>query len=115
MGIDASGFTSGNLTTTDNTVQDLAQKFNDYTPAAVSIDASGYDGTGNLTNTDDTVQEVANAFNAYVPMPTAANTSIANPNSDNTFLNPNDVIGGIRNYPGLVANPANVRDAFKIS
>ena len=113
LGIDASGFTSGNLTTTDNTVQDVAQKFHDYTPSAVSIDASGFGGTGNLATTDDTVQEVANKFNAYVPMPTAANTSIANPTSSNTFYDPNNVIGGIRGYPGLVANPGNVRDALR--
>ena len=114
LGIDAASF-SGNLAATDTTLQRFAQKFNDYVAPVAAIDASSFGGSGNLATTDDTVQEVANAFNAYVPMPTAANTSITNPSSDNdnTFYNPNNVIGGIRGYPGLVADPANVRDALR--
>jgi len=108
QGIDASGF-NGNLATSDNSAQKVAQKVDDLTAAAlgVGINASGFDG--NLTTDDDTVQEVAQAFDDYVPTATQATVN------SNQFSDPANFIGGLREdtgVSGIPVTPANVQQSL---
>ena len=106
-GVDASGF-NGNLETTDNTLQKVAQKFDDYTSGgATAITASGFDG--NLATTDDTIQKVAQKFDDYIP--TATQTTVRSAD----FSDPNNFIGGLNENTGISGvppTPMNVQQAL---
>ena len=116
--IDPSDF-DGNLAETDNTVQKIAQKFDDYVPsgADVTIDATGFDG--NLATTDDDAQKVAQKVDDLV-LGTTQNASavpiVLTPT--NPFLPPvEEDHGGIRGLTGLTGiedNPDDVRAALQV-
>ena len=117
--IDSRGF-DGNLAPGDDTVQDVAQKFDDYVPsgADVTIDASGFNG--NLATTDDDAQKVAQKLDDLT-LGGTQNASqvpiVLTPN--NPFYDPNNFIGGIRGVTGAApvgnyeSNPNDIRSALQ--
>ena len=93
LSVDATGF-DGNLDTSDDTVQEVAQAFDDYVPdvdaADVSVDASGFDG--NLDSTVDTVQEVAQALDDLDVPVTAGDVSVVATDFDGNLDTDDDTV-----------------------
>ena len=78
ISVDSSEF-DGNLEITDDTVQKVAQRFDDYVAGQashVSVDSTGFDG--NLDTDDDTLQEVAQRFDDYNPAASAVTVDATN-------------------------------------
>ena len=73
--VDASGF-NGNLTTSDDTVQEIAQKLDDLSIPAAGIPASTIDGKGELLvgAADDTVDNLPIGTNGHVLTADSAET-----------------------------------------
>ena len=117
--IDPSDF-DGNLSQTDNTTQKVAQKFDDFTGANLSITSSGFNG--NLATTDDTAQKVAQALDDLVlpsvPAPQNAAGVPISSTPRNAFSDPNNFPGGIRGVTltdtePYELNPNDVRAALR--
>jgi len=103
VSVTATGF-NGILTTTDDTVQKMAQKLDDLAATQMPVDASGFGG--NLALTDDTLQEVAQKLNDL--------PGLDNPTAEEVDVNTTAFGNNLSAYDSTVQNALNTIDDLVI-